>query len=652
MNKNLLVVVALAVVLGGAFYIWKNNSSVTLFTIKEVIESDKKIPGDYSVAAGEKTIIKNNAKLSVEGSVTIEGAIECEGGALAIEAAGFVKVNNILTCVRKEESVDLGNGITIVAGGPVEVGDNAEVVTNGHVQIVAAAASILDTEEKINALYDEAGQDTGTSPRIGPFIEGAKSSVSVNGESVDLAALPFINVANAQVPRDKEGNAINNIVIGGKWIIGDGGKVPSGVDVPTPPKNIKKILLNFDFGSKSNVEFKDFHLLGPDGRDGESDISKGCNARGEKGEDAFRMRVDAGNIKINNFRLELGDGGNGGDAETIKDCDPGIASGGRGGEAGNFKMTASEKIEIVSMHIVPGLGGHGGNATALGKDGADGCPGQKGGDARATGGDGGKNKKELSVVGAVEGIGNISIDKVTGGLGGEAVAKPGRGGNGTACKCAGGEGGDETAMAGKGGAASLKKIGAKGDAVGGSGGDADAHGGVGGTGGNCPLKPTGGKGGNGGNAISKVGKAGKGTTTDGADGAVKDETGGNGGNGGNGCGPGNGGKGGDGKPNGNDGKPGEKQCPDDKVTPTPMTDPGRPSPQPSATPKKIKVIEYNGKYLPVEQLIVEDEIGCGTDHWHAARGVVIATDGTPIQDPGPQCGYGKTRDRPVIDIEM
>src|SRR3989338_7600696 len=83
-----------------------------------------------------------------------------------------------------------------------------------------------------------------------------------------------------------------------------------------------------------------------------------------------------------------------------------------------------------------------------------------------------------------------------------------------------------------------------------------------------------------------------------------------------------------------------------------MTDPGRPSPQPSATPKKIKVIEYNGKYLPVEQLIVEDEIGCGTDHWHAARGVVIATDGTPIQDPGPQCGYGKTRDRPVIDIEM
>ena len=651
MNKKLLVVV-LVVVVGGALYLWNKAPSAPQLTIKEVIESNKKIAGDYSVAAGEKTIVKNNAKLSVDGNITINGAIECEGGVLAIDVGGSVKINNRLSCVRADEISDVGNGITIVAGGAVEFGDKAEIVTNGNVQIASTAANILDTEEKINALYDEAGKDTGTGPRIGPFIEGAKSTVGVNGRQVDLGALPFMNIANAKVPRDKDGNVINSVVIRGNWIIGEGGKAPSGVDVPTPPRKVKKILLNFDFGKNGNVEFKDFHLIGPNGRDGTSDTGKSCNARGENGEDAFRMRVDAGNIKINNFRIELGNGGKGGDAETKKDCDPGVATGGRGGEAGNFKMTASEKIEIVSMHIVPGVGGQGGNAKALGKDGVDGCPGQKGGDARATGGDGGKNKKELSAIGAVEGIGNVTIDKVEGGVGGEAVAEPGKGGSGTACKCAGGKGGDGTAMAGKGGDASLKIIGAKGDAVGGSGGDADAHGGVGGTGGNCPLKPTGGKGGNGGNAISKVGKAGKGTTTDGADGAVKDETGGNGGNGGNGCGPGNGGKGGDGKPNGNDGKPGEKQCPDDKVTPTPMTDPGRPSPQPSATPKKIKVIEYNGKYLPVEQLIVEDEIGCGTDHWHAARGVVIATDGTPIQDPGPQCGYGKTRDRPVIDIEM
>jgi len=60
----------------------------------------------------------------------------------------------------------------------------------------------------------------------------------------------------------------------------------------------------------------------------------------------------------------------------------------------------------------------------------------------------------------------------------------------------------------------------------------------------------------------------------------------------------------------------------------------------------VTVIEYNGKLLPVSQLIVEDEVGCGDKHWHAARGTVIATDGTNVPDPGPQCGYGKVKDRP------
>ncbi len=63
----------------------------------------------------------------------------------------------------------------------------------------------------------------------------------------------------------------------------------------------------------------------------------------------------------------------------------------------------------------------------------------------------------------------------------------------------------------------------------------------------------------------------------------------------------------------------------------------------------IKVISYNGKLLPVDQLIIEDEEGCGADHWHAARGVVTATDGSHVPDPGPQCGYGKVRDLPAQD---
>ena len=64
----------------------------------------------------------------------------------------------------------------------------------------------------------------------------------------------------------------------------------------------------------------------------------------------------------------------------------------------------------------------------------------------------------------------------------------------------------------------------------------------------------------------------------------------------------------------------------------------------------IEVIQYNGKYLPTSQLIVEDEVGCGAEHWHAASGGVTATDGTKVSDPGPQCGYGKVKDKPVIKI--
>lgn len=70
----------------------------------------------------------------------------------------------------------------------------------------------------------------------------------------------------------------------------------------------------------------------------------------------------------------------------------------------------------------------------------------------------------------------------------------------------------------------------------------------------------------------------------------------------------------------------------------------------TAAGQLIEVIEYNGKYLPTSQLIVEDEIGCGAEHWHAAEGVVTATDGTQVSDPGPQCGYGKVKDKPAMKI--
>ena len=68
--------------------------------------------------------------------------------------------------------------------------------------------------------------------------------------------------------------------------------------------------------------------------------------------------------------------------------------------------------------------------------------------------------------------------------------------------------------------------------------------------------------------------------------------------------------------------------------------------------KKIQAIQYQGKYLPRDQLIVENEAGCGADHWHAAQGIVIATDNSLVEDPGPQCGFGKVSSVPVVETSV
>ncbi len=655
MVKLLAGVALIILILGGSFYFYPGGNET-------VYNADTVIDGPLTLAPSDTIVLLRGATLHVKGDLTVGGEIVCKGGALALTVDGALIVEGALRCAEGD--------IAAVVKGPVAFAKSADVTSEGSVQIVDDAAKLAQTDAEVEAIFNETGEDSGAGTRIGPMIEGGKvgSGISISS-GASLANVParffgLVNVAEAQEARDKDGNVISGVVISGVWTIGTGGAPPAGVDVQTPDKKIKKIILNFDFGKDGNVALKNFHLVGPKGRSGESDEGKSCNARGKDGEDAFRFRVQARNITLDEFRLELGDGGDGGSAETTKDCDPGVAKGGKGGEAGNFKMTAEGKIQIKSFHIVPGRGGSGGSAIAHGKDGLPACPGTKGGDATATGGDGGKNKKELAARGAVSGIGNVTIDAVVGGVGGDATANPGKGGNGVACKCNGGAGGKGTATAGTGGDASLSGI--AGTSEGGDGGDADSRGGLGGNGGSCKVnEPTGGNGGKGGDAKSTFGKGGA-AQTKGTDGDVKDETGGNGGNGGDGCGPGNGGKGGAGKPPGKDGAKGKLVCTADEPKTAPDTGAGV---VPGGTPtsggtgggtggqtsgasaqSQIKVIQYQGKYLPVGQLIVEDEVGCGAEHWHAAEGIVVATDGSQVFDPGPQCGFGKVRDLPVQEV--
>ena len=75
-------------------------------------------------------------------------------------------------------------------------------------------------------------------------------------------------------------------------------------------------------------------------------------------------------------------------------------------------------------------------------------------------------------------------------------------------------------------------------------------------------------------------------------------------------------------------------------------------PPPPPTGHPVLVIRYQNKYLPVEQLIVENEAGCGAEHWHALEGAVRATDGSVVADPGPQCGFGKVAENPPMTVEV
>ncbi len=492
-NIALWVIAAIIILGGGGFFLFQNQA--TLVIADTTYAADDKIPA--------RIVVQGGATLTFEGNVANLKSVECDGGPLSLVVKGNLDIQSgTLRCERgvavSDSDANPGNAISLVVGGTVTIGEGATVIADGNVQVVSDESHLLTTSEQIEEAYIETGKPTGEGPRFGPFTEGgvvSSASLAPAVAVVNASHRGIVAYAEAEEPvaTDKDGNEVPGVIIGGDWIIGEGDLPPTGLQVPTPDKKVRRILLNFDFGPGNNVHLVNFHLVGPDGEDGKESIGQSCNAVGGDGKDAMRFRVKAGKVNINDFRIELGRGGAGGSAETTKDCEHGIAKGGKGGEAGNMKITATEGITIRSMTIVPGAGGNGGGATAFGKDGKDACPGEKGGDATATGGAGGPNKKELSAEGAVSGIENVTVMEVVGGFGGLASANPGKGGNGTGCKCNGGPGGKATATGGKGGDATVKVAGAavSNGATGGDGGDAEAIGGMGGNGGHCPLKPSG-----------------------------------------------------------------------------------------------------------------------------------------------------------------
>lgn len=551
------------------------------------IESDTVLEGTQVIERGEKMVVKNGARLTVSGDLTIKGTLECQNGPLNVAVEGSLIVDKNIVCNLGESGS--GVGINIAVDNSAIFNETAMVVSNSHVQITDDPAKLAQTSAELEKIFDDVESDRGSNLRIGPFLTSNQEA----GDLPTMSSVPKIihsskglvalaPTAHAQAPEpclDNRGNVVPNCVkIGGQWIIGTGETPPPGLAVAVPPKGVKKIIVNFDFGPSHDFQIKDFGLSGPDGRQGEDDVNKGCSAVGKKGEDAFRVRISAGNITIDDFELWLGDGGRGGHAETIKNCEIGRATGGDGGKPGNLKIEAVKNLNIVGNFVIhPGYGGDGGRATAHGRDGINSCPGQKGGDATARGGNGSDNKKDLRALGSITGLAKVSISSTRGGHGGDAVADPGKGGNGTTCGCNGGKGGNGTAIGGKGGNANLVALGTAVNTKGGNGGSADSRGGLGGNGGMCSPEGPGGNGGNGGEASSTKGAPGTGKAGGDA-GTIVKETGGNAGNGGDGCLEGQGGAGGNGNPDGSNGKPGRNLCAEPRPAPMPVPPATEPRP--------------------------------------------------------------------------
>ncbi len=644
-KKIFSILILIAVAIGFWIFLQKQSKN------SSSIESDTTINGDFKVEEGKRLVIKNNSSLTIKGNFDVRGDIECENGSIRINVGGDADINDAITCnipevtYRDENTME---GISLVFSHSLKLGKDAKIQTNGNVQLVEKEEMLAKNEAELEKIFNEAAENTGQGQRIGPFIEPAEKKANAT------SLYPFGSPLHSQTAGSRK--LFSLFTIPSAQATSHAVTVSGKITVATPPAGVRRIVL-FSFPTAQKMNFEDFELAGPNGRGGSDDLDASCRAKGAKGDDAFRMLVLSPNITVNNFTLRLGSGGNGGNAQTKKECRSGEAQGGEGGEPSNFKMIATQDFTITgAFTIYPGTGGRGGDAKAFGKDGG---PSENGADANAKAGNGGKNNKSLSIQGTVAGTENISFGSAIGGIGGNAVASPGRGGDGQKCGEKGGDGGNGSATGGKGGDASLKVSGGATrspdtEDVGGAGGDAESRGGKGGSGGNCDSKGPGGNGGKGGDADSRAGKGGTGTDKNGEDGKNKNQTGGDGGNGGDGCKKGKAGKGGNGIPTGIGGKDGKNLCGQEVKKDTTYVSP---SPAPSDSPKTfdtktIKAIKYQNKFLPVDQLIVENEAGCGADHWHAKAGVVKATDNSMVGDPGPQCGYGKVQDTPAIEVDV
>lgn len=442
-------------------------------------------------------------QVSITESFVCGGAIELSDGVTEVD---FVVSDALdLNCVITSDSSDDSPAVVrFVTDATFTLRDDFQPYISGAVIVVDDSAQLLLPEQ----YAADATVDDGQSPVLmAPPVE---DELALPLKARTVAGNHFVQ----SKARDCDTTNVNRIT--GQW---------AGPEVSQ----------NFDgslvvaIWATCDVEIEDFQNDPPVWLPLEineqiaTDPDDAKDVQGSNGKKGMTLNVRSqGKVTFKgNSILRLMDGAPGQDAIAVgRDA---MAVGGRGGDAGNLKISAGQSIDIANgtLLIVPGDGGPGGNASANGLDGQSQCDPTTGANAVATGGRGGDAVKVLRARG-VAGLANVTIGDYQGGAGGSATATGGTGGdNCDGAQRHGADGGDATATGGAGGDASFAATGFNGaspEVTGGDGGEASASGGNGGAGGDepsCPV-PVAGNGGVGGDAVSNGGVPGTGTDNDGS----------------------------------------------------------------------------------------------------------------------------------------
>ena len=86
-----------------------------------VIDKDTVFDKPYSIESGQTVILKNSARITVNGDLVVDGTLRCDGGTTQAVVTGNLIVHGNVECNRADvlSSDDAGMGIVFVVKGAI-----------------------------------------------------------------------------------------------------------------------------------------------------------------------------------------------------------------------------------------------------------------------------------------------------------------------------------------------------------------------------------------------------------------------------------------------------------------------------------------------------------------------------------------------------